>query len=52
MKPAGDNVLVQVEAIVDEDGNPMESAPHARQKLRVKLSQKGEVYDILRKKET
>lgn len=52
MKPAGDNVLVQVETIVDEDGNPMESAPHARQKLRVKLSQKGEVYDILRKKET
>ena len=34
----------------DEEGRPQESAPHARQKLMVKLSHIPEKYDILRKK--
>ena len=51
MKPDGKNVLVKVEALLDEEGNPMESAPHPKQKLFVKLSKEAETYDILRKKE-
>ena len=51
MKPDGKNVLVKVESLLDEEGNPMESAPHPKQKLFVKLSKEAETYDILRKKE-
>ncbi|MCD2491418.1 U32 family peptidase [Lacrimispora sp. NSJ-141] len=50
MKPSGENLEVQVEGIFDEDGGPQESAPHARQKLMVKLSHIPEKYDILRKR--
>ena len=50
MKPSGENLEVLVEGIFDEDGNPQESAPHAKQKLMVKLSHIPEKYDILRKK--
>ncbi len=49
MKPDGRNILVTVEAMEDEDGNPIESCPHARQRLSVKLSETPEVYDLLRK---
>ena len=51
MKPDGTNVLVRVEGIWDEFGTPMESAPHPKQALRVKLSLSPEPYDILRRKE-
>ena len=51
MKPDGTNVLVRVEGIWDEFGTPMESAPHPKQPLRVKLSLCPESYDILRRKE-
>ncbi len=50
MKPSGENVQALVEGIFDEEGNPQESAPHAGQKLSVKLSHLPEKYDILRKK--
>ncbi len=50
MKPSGENREVLVEGIFDEEGRPQESAPHARQKLQVKLSEKPEKYDILRKR--
>ncbi len=52
MKPDGRNELVTVEAIFDETGTPMESAPHPQQKLRVKLGGEAVLYDILRRKET
>ncbi|RKJ46800.1 U32 family peptidase [bacterium 1XD8-76] len=48
MKPDGRNIPVTVEAMEDEEGNPMESCPHARQKLSVKLSVAPEKYDLLR----
>lgn len=51
MKPDGTNVLVCVEGIWDEFGTPMESAPHPKQALRVKLSLSPDPYDILRRKE-
>lgn len=57
MKPDGQNVEVLVEEIRDEDGNCMESAPHPRQRLYVKLrgagaqAQAPAVYDLLRRKE-
>lgn len=48
MKPDGTNVSVQVLAMYDEEGQPMESCPHARQVIDVKLSKTPEAYDILR----
>lgn len=51
MKPNGDNIEVEVKAIFDEDYNPMESAPHPKQKLWIDLGIALDEYDILRKKE-
>ena len=51
MKPDGRNVLVRVAGIFDEDGNPQESAPHAKQKLWVDLGGAADEYDILRREE-
>lgn len=50
MKPDGSNVETQVEQILDEEGNSMPSAPHPRQRLRLKLSVLPSPYDILRVK--
>lgn len=52
MKPDGRNIEVEVLAITDEDGQPMESAPHPKQVLFVKLDAELELYDILRRKES
>lgn len=49
MKPDGRNLPARVEAIADEEGNPQPSAPHARQKLRVKLSETPAEFDLLRR---
>ncbi|SDB08136.1 putative protease [Pseudobutyrivibrio sp. YE44] len=51
MKPNGDNVEVEVLGIKDEDGNAMESCPHPKQKLFIKLSVTPAEYDLLRRKE-
>ncbi len=51
MKPEGANVPVRVEEILDEDGRQMESAPHPKQKLFVRLSEEAAVFDLLRKRE-
>ena len=48
MKPDGRNVPVTVEAIYNEEGGSMESAPHPRQLLWVKLSDAAEPFDLLR----
>ena len=49
MKPDGRNIPVKVTGIRDEEGNPMESAPHSKQKLFVSLDPLDcERYDILR----
>lgn len=51
MKPDGRDISVEVKAIYDEEGNSMESAPHAQQKLFVDLGIDMEVYDLLRRAE-
>ena len=48
MKPDGRDVAARVERILDENGQDMESAPHAKQKLQVQLSRKAEKFDLLR----
>lgn len=51
MKPDGQNILVKVLGIEDEEGISMESAPHARQVLYVDLGAELKEYDILRRAE-
>lgn len=51
MKPDGRDIPVIVEDMEDEEGNPIESCPHARQRFRVRLSETPEKYDLLRKVE-
>ena len=48
MKPDGRNIPVKVLAMYDEQGQPVESCPHSRQVIDVRLSEVPDVYDILR----
>ena len=48
MKPDGGNVSVEVLGMYDEEGQSVESCPHARQVIDVALSSVPERYDILR----
>ena len=48
MKPNGDNVLVTVDGMYDADMNPVESCPHSKQLIYLKLSQTPDQYDLLR----
>lgn len=48
MKPDGRNLPVEVLAMYDEEGQKVESCPHAKQAIDVRLSVTPEVYDILR----
>ena len=57
MKPDGRNIPAKVTALYDEENNPVESAPHPRQKLYVALTQGDSAvpvdvceYDLLRVK--
>lgn len=50
MKPCGENVPVLVEAMYNEAGEAVDSCPHSRQTLWIKLSAEAEQYDILRVK--
>ena len=50
MKPDGRNVEVTVVAMTDEDGQPMESCPHPRQKFFVDLGIELDEGDLLRKR--
>ena len=49
MKPDGRNVSTVVEALYTEEGEPVESCPHARQRLWVRLSREANPYDLLRR---
>ncbi|MCI9435876.1 MAG: U32 family peptidase [Lachnospiraceae bacterium] len=49
MKPDGQNVKARVEALFTEEGEPVDSCPHAREKLWVRLSCSPERYDLLRR---
>lgn len=48
MKTDGRNIHLTVEAIFDEDGNPMDSCPHAKQRIYVRFSSMPECGNILR----
>lgn len=48
MKPDGSNVPVTVEAMYNEAGEAVESAPHPKQLLWLKLSRVPERFDLLR----
>mgnify|MGYP003302651523 CR=1 FL=1 len=50
MKPDGRNVETKVEAIFDDKGVAVESAPHPQQILFLQLSETCEKYDLLRVK--
>ena len=50
MKPDGQNVEVTVEGMFTEDGEAVDSAPHPKQVLWLKLSQMPAAYDLLRVK--
>ena len=51
MKPNGDNVEVEVLGIKNEAGEDMDSCPHPKQKLFIKLSVTPDEFDLLRRKE-
>lgn len=51
MKPDGRNIAVTVNAIYDEEGRAVESAPHPQQKLFVDLETEIDKYDLLRRAE-
>ena len=51
MKPNGDNIEVEVLGIKNEEGEDMDSCPHPKQKLFIKLSVTPDEFDILRRKE-
>ncbi|MCI5620934.1 MAG: U32 family peptidase [Lachnospiraceae bacterium] len=51
MKPDGENRVVTVRRIVDEEGQDMESAPHPKQVLYIDLGEPLQLYDILRRQE-
>lgn len=48
MKPDGANIPVEVLAMYNEDGEAVESCPHSKQVIDVKLSKIPAPYDILR----
>ena len=47
MKPDGQNIAVRVLSLTTQEGEEVESAPHPRQALWVKLSRPGEKFDLL-----
>ncbi len=51
MKVDGSNLNIKVEAMYDEEMNPIESCPHPKKKVYLKLDAKLDLYDILRVKE-
>ncbi len=48
MKPGGDNVEVTVEAMYNGELQPVDSCPHARERIWLKLSRTPEPFDLLR----
>ncbi len=49
MKPDGRNVVTKVLALHDGEGQPMDSAPHPKQELHIRLEAEAEPWDILRR---
>lgn len=51
MKPSGENLLLKVNKIIDEEGNEINSCPHPKQKIYVDFGTKLELFDLIRRKE-
>jgi len=51
MKPSGEDIKVRVLGMWDEEGTPIESCPHSKQKVAIQLSEAADCYDVLRKQE-
>ena len=51
MKPAGNNLMVKVEKMLDEKGNEIESCPHPKQQIRVLFSETPDELDLVRVRE-
>lgn len=51
MKPDGRNVMAEVKAIYDGEGQSLDSAPHPKQLLYVNLDGQAAEHDILRRRE-
>ena len=51
MRPDGTDVQFAIREILDENGNPLSSAPHPQQKLFVRTDVQAEPYEILRRRE-
>lgn len=51
MKPDGRDVEVTVRSMTDEEGQPMESCPHPKQKIYVDLGVELSPFDLLRRKD-
>lgn len=50
MKPDGINLYVKVLGMRDEEGNDIDSCPHPKEKFYIKVDEKLDNFDILRKK--
>ena len=50
MKPNGENVETTVKEMYDDGGNAVESCPHSKQKIWLKLSAEVDIFDLLRVK--
>ncbi len=50
MKPSGENVETIVEEMYNGEGEAVESCPHAKQVIWLKLSEEAQAYDLLRAK--
>ena len=50
MKPDGANIETTVEEMYDDEGNAVDSCPHSKQKIWLKLSAETDIYDLLRVK--
>lgn len=48
MKTNGENIIAEVKGMTDEEGTPIESCPHPKQKFFIDLGVELEEYDILR----
>ena len=48
MKPDGRNIKTKVLAMYNDEGEAVESCPHSKQTLYVELSEKPQIYDIIR----
>ena len=51
MKPDGRDITVEVKGMTDEEGQPMESCPHPKQKIYVNLGIELSPFDLLRRKD-